>query len=173
MKPYYQDKFVTIYNDSTNIYESDVVVLDPPRPLTNANVFKAKVYFIFCGKNYDLYRQQFPDKSSGRIYWDVAIPDGAEKVIYRELVLILGSNYVPGGIGQYNLKTLPERYNKWQRPVEFLQNLLGCTEGDILDPYMGSGATLVAAKSMGRKATGFEIEEELCKITAQRCRELG
>jgi site-specific DNA-methyltransferase (adenine-specific) len=40
-----------------------------------------------------------------------------------------------------------------------------------LDPYMGGGATLVAAKSLGFKAVGIEIEERYCEIAANRCRQ--
>lgn len=59
----------------------------------------------------------------------------------------------------------------FEKPVALMRYLLdGLRLNDpITDPFMGSGTTLVAAKSLNRKAIGIEIEERYCEIAAKRC----
>ena len=61
-------------------------------------------------------------------------------------------------------------FHATEKPVDLIQTLLSNTEtfGTVLDPFMGSGTTLVAAKNLGRKSIGIEIEERYCEIAAQR-----
>lgn len=45
------------------------------------------------------------------------------------------------------------------------------SEKSVIDPFMGSGTTLRAAKDLGRKAIGIEIEERYCQIAVDRLRQ--
>ena len=64
-------------------------------------------------------------------------------------------------------------YEKWhptQKPLELMHWCIGFLPeaSTILDPFMGSGTTLRAAKDLGRKAIGIEIEERYCEIAVRR-----
>lgn len=59
-----------------------------------------------------------------------------------------------------------------QKPVALMEWCLSWMGGDlVLDPFMGSGTTLVAAKQLGRRAIGIEIEERYCEIAVERLRQ--
>lgn len=62
------------------------------------------------------------------------------------------------------------RAHPTQKPVTLMTWCLSFfpNAASVLDPFMGSGTTLVAAKNLGRKAIGVEIEERYCEIAARR-----
>lgn len=56
-----------------------------------------------------------------------------------------------------------------QKPIKLYKTLLVRSPGAlILDPFMGSGTTLRAAKDLGKKAIGIDIEEKYCEVAANR-----
>ena len=64
-----------------------------------------------------------------------------------------------------------KRGHPTEKPIRLMK---WCIDGyslkteTILDPFMGSGTTLVAAKQLGRKAIGIELEEKYCEIAVKR-----
>lgn len=69
-----------------------------------------------------------------------------------------------------------ERLHPTQKPVSLMEYLINTYTkvGDtVLDPFMGSGTTLVAAKNLGRKAIGIDISREYCDIAINRLEKIS
>ena len=63
------------------------------------------------------------------------------------------------------------RYHPHDKPTALMVELVSKAPGVVLDPFAGSGSTLVAAKTLGRRAIGVEIERQWCDVAVERLRQ--
>jgi DNA modification methylase len=66
------------------------------------------------------------------------------------------------------LTTHAEYGHPHARPLEAMKRIIALTTGAVLDPYMGSGATLVAARDVGRASVGIDCRATYCASAAAR-----
>jgi len=198
MKPYYEHNGITIYNADCKkvlptLEKVDLVLTDPPygigmdkknqhssirdnddwqecnwdsKPI-NKDVLVAILALcqraIIWGGN---YFEGLPP-SQGWLVWskpqrNFSMADGelAWTSIDRAL-RIFDTNRVNG------------KQHPTQKPLDLISWCIiqADKDGDnntILDPFMGSGTTLLAAKQLNREAIGIELEEKYCEIAAKR-----
>ncbi len=55
-----------------------------------------------------------------------------------------------------------------QKPIECMETPLKNHEGDVYDPFLGSGSTLIAAEKTGRKCYGMELDPKYCDVIVRR-----
>jgi len=103
-------------------------------------------------------------------------PGGARglRPSYELVALICHSKFQIPDRGIYDIQKFPwssqRKYHPAEKPLQLIKWLIKISGEGIttLDPFMGSGTTLVAAKALGRKAIGIEISEKDCEIAVGR-----
>ena len=60
-----------------------------------------------------------------------------------------------------------------QKPLECMARPIRNHEGDVYDPFLGSGTTMVAAEQLGRICYGMEIEPKYVAVTLERMAGMG
>ena len=82
---------------------------------------------------------------------------------------------IPGVLQYQNVAVGPKRFHQTQKPLELMKEIVKICEpgGHILDPFAGSGTTLIAADQQGYDATGIELSQAYYRIAKDRMTELG
>jgi DNA modification methylase len=110
------------------------------------------------------------DKGPSAGMGDLSIPWGhSEEEIY-----LLGSGFTgkrESNVIRAQMIMAPDRNrpdHPTPKPVALMEALIVKTVGTIADPFAGSGATLIAARNLGRPSIGVELEERYCELIAKR-----
>lgn len=121
-----------------------------------------------------LLGQHFPIR--GLLVWDkghAGMGDLKHWGLSYELIASAGRLKTTGGrdgsILRFNAPPPNGRLHPTQKPVPLLDYLIGKLEPtSVLDPFMGAGSTLVAARQRGVPAIGIESDERYCEAAARR-----
>lgn len=129
------------------------------------------------------WRVERPKATRQRLIWHKANTSAALTSApwfsTEEEIYILGSGftgkpdrnvYITHELRSGNAGLAAQTGHPTPKPVGLMERLIEkCPPGLIADPFAGSGATLIAAKNLGRQAIGVELEERYCEIIAKRC----
>jgi site-specific DNA-methyltransferase (adenine-specific) len=151
----------------------------------NRVIKKTGTIYMFCdGQSYPLfYYHLYPFCKSVRpLIWDKKTSINGYSWRHQHELIIFAempeAKPVPSGDGdilRFSAVKVDERVHPAEKPIQLLQQLIekSTKKGDlILDPFAGSGTTLIAAKLTERQYSGFEKAAEYYTIAEQRLTEV-
>jgi len=119
-----------------------------------------------------------PGEWDDRLVWDKREPglNGGPWRYTHESIFVRGEGWKRTSASAFSILSFPSGNGTWEKaqhvhakPVKLMEALVAAApNGVIADPFSGSGSTLVAAKALGRKAIGVELEEKYCEVAARR-----
>ena len=126
------------------------------------------------------WKRPRPEGTRALLTWDKGLASGMGDLSMpwkpnTEEVYVLGSGFVghrgSSVLSGHTVVTWASkgREHPNMKPVSLMRDLIEkCPPGVVADPFAGSGATLLAARNLGRRAVGVELEERYCEVIARR-----
>lgn len=154
-----------------NVRHQGTTIIGDTVPFDPSFLLSLQVPLILWGANF--YSDKLP--GAGWLIWDKrpGIEDmqfnrsDSELAYFSESKTVKTIRYLWHGICRDG--EIGEHYHPTQKPVEVMKKCLGFIDKDnILDPFMGSGTTGVAAIQLGRKFIGIEIDAKYFDIACHR-----
>ena len=146
--------------------------------LLDARLNKTGSAYVFCdGQSYPIVYRSFYRLGRVRpLVWDKLTSfNGYTWRHQHELIAWVerpDAERVPTGDGdilQERAVPVEKRIHPAEKPIGLMSRLMAKHgEGSVLDPFMGSGASMEAARQVGSRYVGIEIEERYCEIAATR-----
>lgn len=197
MRPYYADEFVTLYHaDCREVLSSlercGLLLTDPPygigfasqptnyqraagmkpsawddAPVDEALLASARSLCdasVIWGGNY----YALPAARCWLSWYKPDAPPSMGNVEYAWTSLDQNSRQISHSISATNAERVGHPTQKPLRVMAWALNQASGISGPILDPFAGSGTTLVAAKNQNRVAIGIERNEAYCELAARR-----
>ena len=193
MEPYYNSDGITIYNgncmDLISDIKADSIMTDPPYGTQKAEwdsvwdplwmeLVSVSAIGLMCGIC-NLYRCP-PVIGQSTLRWVLCahIINGMTRggvgfgnwipcVLYSDGDTSLFKH--ESDARDFAIGSEPKQDHPSPKPLSVVRWFLSRVPGNVvLDPFMGSGTTLVAARLLGRCAIGVEIEEKYCELAARR-----
>jgi site-specific DNA-methyltransferase (adenine-specific) len=196
MTPYYQEDGITIYHGDArelmSVVSADVIVTDPPYGMNYVSGWSDRavrgdetiavrdaVLATWRGRPaivFGRWSTPRPDGVRAVLVWDKGEWPGMGDLSFpwgpsHEEIYIIGEGFKGTRMGTVLRRDRigGNGDHPTEKPVSVMSKLIErCPAGTILDPFMGSGTTLRAAKDLGRQAIGIEIEERYAEIAAKR-----
>ncbi|CAH0252143.1 Modification methylase RsrI [Massilia sp. Bi118] len=112
----------------------------------------------------------------------VRIPYDAATKKARSRSIFIGAKWLEVGYNPKDLWSVSRLHREHaervdhptQKPLEIIERMLKAScppDGVVLDPFMGSGTTALAARRLGRRFVGFELNPDYCEVIQQRLAE--
>lgn len=198
IKPYFETDLVTLFHgdclEITDWLNADVLVTDPPygmsyksgwtsrETIANDQTIETrneslKLWGDKPALVFGTWRVERPKATKNVLIWskgddpgmgDLSMPWG----LSHEEIYVLGKGFVgqrESSVIKANKPPVASRPDHpTPKPIGLMEKLINKTTGIIADPFAGSGATLIAARNLGRKVIGVELEEKYCELIANR-----